>query len=125
MTAASALWTYTDTSHVIQTTDDNANAGMVIQDTMLRPTSYVDARGNVRDYTYDATGNIVTVTQTEVSDLGNPSLTFITQKEYDNVDRVVRITDPLGHVDEYSYDSRNNRVQHVDHRDHFVDFVAL
>lgn len=75
--------------------DDNGNVISYNYDTVFRLQSVTDAKGNERVYTYDANSNVDTITETDISDLGNPDETFVTSYDYDNLDRLIKLTDPI------------------------------
>ncbi|MEW6744454.1 MAG: RHS repeat-associated core domain-containing protein [Planctomycetota bacterium] len=111
---AVTLTAYNGNSQVVQVTDDNGHATCTVYDTANRVLYTIDAKGNTIRNDYGANGNIVMVSETELSDLGNPPATFVTTYGYDNQDRLTRETDSAGHSREYGYDSRSNRTRLVD-----------
>ncbi len=72
----------------------------------------IDAAGNVTTFTYDANGNADTETRTvTVVDAAGVSFTetLVTDYDYDGPGRLVRMTNPAGHVTAYEYDANGNR----------------
>ena len=65
--------------------------------------------------TYDAVGNLLSVTDPE----GNE-----TSYQYDRLDRQVTVTDPLGNTSTEEYDADGNVIQNVD-RDGLRDRLPL
>jgi RHS repeat-associated protein len=71
-------------------------------DTQGRITQQIIATGAQTDYTYDAQGNLLTVTGPANNDLGTRP---VTTYGYDALGRVTSVTDPLGHVTTTTYDA--------------------
>ncbi len=105
---------WTDNSQVMLVTDDNGNQTMLTYDTANRRSLAVDAKGNSMAYVYDANSNVVSITETEKSDLLNPDEVFTTTYAYDNLDRRTLITDNVGNANSCGYDSRSNRTVTTD-----------
>jgi len=105
---------YTDNSQVKRVVDDNNHQATTVYDTPNRALTITDHKGNTTTVTYDANSNVVTLTELEKSDLGNPDESFTTSYEYDNRDRVVSTTNNVGSKMQYFYDSRANPVRVVD-----------
>lgn len=111
---------YTGTSQVFQTIDANGHLTTITHDTANRPSVVTDSKTNTVAYTYDANGRVITITEVDKSDLGSPDQTFVTQKTYDNLDRLIWIVDNAGDTNRYAYDSRNNLLTHTDGRSNFT-----
>jgi YD repeat-containing protein len=86
-----------------------------------------DAKGNQVRYEkpdgssgYDANSNVVSMIEVEKSDLGGPDEFFVTEFEYDGLDRLNKTTDNAGNVNENWYDSRNNLTLTIDALGHQV-----
>lgn len=105
---------YSDNSQVVRVTDDNAHQTLTTYDTANRRSVVTDHLGNSTIFTYDANSNVVTVTEVDKSDLGNPDETFGTGYTYDNLDRLIRIVDNVQNTTERGYDSRDNRTVAID-----------
>jgi RHS repeat-associated protein len=106
-----------------------ANAGVTqyFYDTVGRLARVEDAVGNMLDQEYDDDGNVVETVRTDRR-AGPADEVFVTQMDYDALDRVVRerrgVTAalPLGHEDSFWYDSRGNLVAKVDSNNHLVEY---
>ncbi|CAM2011047.1 RHS repeat-associated core domain-containing protein [Acanthopleuribacter pedis] len=107
-------WRYSDVSQLLHFTDDNQRVTAFQYDSANRPDFKTDAAGNTLDYRYDANSNVVTVVESEVSDLDNPAQSFTTHISYDPLDRPATITDSAGNLTRTFYDSRHNTVRSVD-----------
>lgn len=105
---------YSDNSQVLRMVDDNDHQTTIHYDSANRRSQLIDAKGNSVIYDYDANSNLINRTEVEVSDLGNPDQSFVTQYSYDNLDRLVRTVDNVGNTNDFGYDSRNNRTLHSD-----------
>lgn len=107
---------YNDNAQIVRVVDDNGHETLMTYDTANRQRMVADDKGNTRTFVHDANSNVLSITEVEKSDLGNPDETFVTTNVYDNLDRLIKITDNIGNINEYGYDSRNNRVLHSDAR---------
>jgi RHS repeat-associated protein len=105
---------YSDVGLPTRITDDNGHVRQVTYDGANRRSIETDQRGNSIRWQYDANGNAVTITESEKSDLGGADETYVSQRVYDPLDRIIRTIDPAGYVQEYRYDSRGNLVGHMD-----------
>ncbi len=105
---------YSDNSQVLRRVDDNNHETLMRYDTANRLSITTDDKGNTWTYAYDTNNNMISVTEVEKSDLGNPDETFVTTNGYDNLDRLIKTTDNVGNLNEYGYDSRNNRTSYSD-----------
>ena len=105
---------YSDYSQIVAITDDNGNITALGYDTANRLATTVDAKGNTLTFVYDANSNRITETSREKSELGGPDETYQTSRQFDNLDRLVEITDNVGNTASYAYDSRYNRTRMVD-----------
>ncbi|MCA9244155.1 MAG: RHS repeat protein [Phycisphaerales bacterium] len=114
---------YTDNSDILSTTDDNGNTTTYVYDTVNRRQISTDAKNNTREWQYDDNSNVVRLTQTDKSDLGLPDEVFITDTEYDGLDRIRSEIDSSGNIRSYGYDSRDNEVVSVDALSHERRFV--
>lgn len=100
---------WSDNSQVRLVTDDNAHQTAATYDTANRLSVIIDPKSNSLTFGYDPNSNIISILETEKSDLLNPDEGFTTTYVYDNLDRVTRITDNVGNANSCGYDSRNNR----------------
>jgi len=107
---------YSDNSQVLRLVDDNNHTNTTAYDTANRRRTVTDPKTNTITYTYDANGNLVTNTEVDRSDLGNPNQTFVTTYTYDALDRPVLTVDNVNNTNRSAYDSRNNRVLQLDAR---------
>ncbi len=105
---------YSDNSQVLAVVDDNSHGLTNRYDTANRLSSTTDAKGNTTTYAYDASSNLRTVTELEKSDLGSLDQTFVTSREYDNLDRALQSVDNIANTNRIAYDSRNNSVLTTD-----------
>jgi YD repeat-containing protein len=114
---------YTDNSQVRRVVDDSGHETLTTYDTADRRSVVTDSKTNTATYAYDASDNVVAMTEVDKSELGNPNQTFTTTYAYDNLDRLIRRVDNVGNTEQYAYDSRNNRVVAVDARTNTVRYV--
>jgi len=105
---------YSDNSQIVRVVDDNNHAALTSYDTANRQKVITDDKNNTTTFAYDANSNVITITQVEKSDLGNPDERFVTTNEYDNLDRLIKTTDNAGNINEFGYDSRDNRTLMLD-----------
>ncbi|MGE4180793.1 MAG: RHS repeat-associated core domain-containing protein [Limisphaerales bacterium] len=95
--------------------DDNQHALRLEYDGADRLIRQIDALNNERLFTYDANHNRVATTEIERSPEGIvPEERFVTRREFDALDRVVREIDNLTNVVSLAYDSRNNVFRKTD-----------
>lgn len=130
LTRQDALWNttsfeYDANGNLTKTTDPLGNFTIVTYDTNGQPITITDARGNTSTYAYDAEGNVVE----SVDALGNKTtytydgvgrrltvkdaLNRTTTYTYDN-NNLLKVTDPLGGVNSYTYDGNNNKISVTD-----------
>ena len=96
-------------------TDDRGLETTFEWDTADRRLRVIDDLGNEVEYGYDDNSNVITVTRRDLSsDLGSINDVFTTTMTYDGIDRLVVVVDPVGDVEEYFYDSRDNVVRTSD-----------
>ncbi|MCC6321913.1 MAG: RHS repeat protein, partial [Phycisphaerales bacterium] len=110
--------TYNDNSTVRSATNDNGATRTFTYDTMERRAVVTDAVGNTSTSAYDANGNEIGRTRTDVSTGGNPAQVFTDTYTYDALDRLVVSMDTLGASRTYLYDSRSNLVVQTDRLGH-------
>lgn len=113
---SATLTYYNDSSQVVAEVDDNNHTNQFVYDTANRRSVVTDAKGNRTTFTYDANGNVVTQTEVDKSDLGQPDQTFVTQSFFDNLSRLTQSVDNTAHTNRFAYDSRNNLVVVLDKR---------
>ena len=100
---------YDALSRVTFTTEDDGDTKQTIYDGVGRSLLNLDPLGNSQAYTYDANSNVLTLTETDVSDTtAVADETFVTRYVYDQLNRLVRETDEVGRTKRYHYDSRDN-----------------
>lgn len=114
---------YSDTSQIIQITNDNGHTTETNYDTANRRSTVIDAKGNRIEYAYDENSNVISTTTVEKSDLGRPDEMFTTTFAYDSLNRLTQSIDNVGNTNSYFYDSRNNRTLTRDALDHETRFV--
>lgn len=105
---------YSPCGQILATLDDAEHATRTTYDTANRVSMVTDPRGNRIIYGYDQASNVLSVTETDVSDLGSPVESFVSTNTYDELGRLSTTTDNAGHLSVYDYDSRNNRTRVVD-----------
>ena len=105
---------YSDTTQVLSVTDDNGRVTTTAYDTANRRSVITDAAGNTLTIAYDANSNVISITEVEKSDLGNPDETFVIATAYDNLDRIAQVVDNVGNIHRVGLDSRNNQTVGVD-----------
>ncbi len=106
---------YDRLSRMTRVLDDNIHQRLREHDGVDRVIREVDELQNEVLLAYDDNHNLVQTTEIEKSPEAHvPDETFVTQREYDEIDRVAAIIDNLGNRTTYQYDSRNNRIQSVD-----------
>ena len=108
--------TWTDLSNVQTTTDDRGAVLTYSYDTAGRLVTSVDAAGNSKSYEYDSNNNLVKLTGKDWSALRGVHDSFVSSAEYDALDRVTRIVDPLQQEELFGHDSRGNRTLYVSRR---------
>ncbi len=106
---------YSRTSQVISVTNDNGNTKTTTLDTVNRPSTVTDAVGNTITYGYDENSNITSLTSSEASLFAVTGFdSFSTAFAYDNLNRRIQTTDNKSNTTTNGYDSRGNRLLHVD-----------
>lgn len=102
-------------SRVTQIVEDDGEGARIIYDGAGRQIITLDAAGNRVTTDYDRNSNPIRVTQHEVALDGSiPPEMFATTYVYDQLDRLVRVTDNAGQTTRYGYDSRNNLISRSD-----------
>jgi RHS repeat-associated protein len=106
---------YDALSRLTYAVEDDLEVVRRIYDGASRPIEVSDHLGNRRLMAYDRNSNPVRVQSLELSPEGlAPSETFTTRYVYDQLDRVVRITDNGGQSAYLAYDSRDNLTLRAD-----------
>lgn len=80
-------------------------------DKVGRCVSSVDIYGNETQYSYDAMGRLVQTAYPAIVDSQGNAVKPVMQRSYDVLNRVVKITDPVGHVTEMRYNARGSIAQ--------------
>lgn len=111
---ATTTTAYASNSQVTSVTNDNGHTTTWAYDTANRTLARFDAKGNETTYVYDENSNVISISELELSDLGNPDQTFVTTYAYDGLDRRVMEVDNVGNSTLYAYDSRSNRTTAID-----------
>jgi RHS repeat-associated protein len=113
-------FTYDERGNVLTVSDANANAGGGTPAASVVNTYYgngllqtaTNAMGHVISYTYDAKGNpdteTRTVTLTNV-DGSSSQVGVVTDRNYNALGQLEKVTDPAGHATTYEYDVNGNR----------------
>ena len=106
---------YSDNSQILSVIDDGNDTTTVTYDTADRRSVITDARTNTLTYAYDANSNVTQIIEADKPDLlGGSTESFTTTYDYDNLDRLITITDNVGNTNTHGYDSRNNRTLLID-----------
>lgn len=96
---------------------DDGQERLTFYDGVSRVVEGVDAVGNRTLTEYDRNSNVTRVTSVEVSNAGGVSQeAFATSYVYDQLNRMVRLTDNAGHTTRFEYDSHDNLVRQSDAR---------
>ena len=120
---STAVIDYSDNSQVTRTVNDNNHTTLTSYDTANRQLTITDAKNNTVTFAYDANSNVISTTEVEKSDLGNPDETFTTTFDYDNLDRLIQTIDNVSNTNEFAYDSRNNQTVTIDALGNMTRFV--
>lgn len=105
---------YAPNGLVTAITNDRGSVTTFAYDTAHRLTEIVDAKTNRVDYAYDANNNLLSATVIGRNDLGGLDEVLTRTFRYDALDRPVAEWDNVGNTNNYAYDSRGNRVRHID-----------
>lgn len=95
-------------SRVVSTLDDLGHQRSFTHDRLFRKATSVDGVGNTKTYVYDANGNVTELRELEKHDNGSPDSLFVTKYEYDGLNRLTAIENPLAERTLMAYDSRGN-----------------
>ena len=115
--------TWAPNSQPSTVTDERGKVTTYAYDTVNRPSLTTDPKANTRAFRYDANGNLLTITATDKSDLGNPNQVFVVTCTYDGLDRPLTTADNVGNTTQLRYDSRSNLVLVTDARNIQTRFV--
>ncbi len=108
---------YGDAAHpgdVTGVTDANGKTTTLVHDANGDLLSTTDPLGNRRTATYDVAGELLTTVSARGNAAGANPAQFTTSYAYDALGRVIRVTDPLGHVTTKSYDGDGNPIAATD-----------
>jgi YD repeat-containing protein len=118
--AAVSTCAYAPNGRIKSETDDNGHTTVYTYDSVNRLAMVTDPKSNVVLYNYDASGNVVTQSSVDHSDLAGPEQDFVMTFVYDGFSRCVSATDNVGNTDQCSYDSRNNVIRFVDKNENVI-----
>ncbi len=113
-------FTYDGRGNVLTVTDARANAAGGTPAASVVNTYYAnglretatDALGQTTTYTYDAQGNPDTETRAVTlinADGSSSSVNVVTDRDYNTLGQLEKLTNPAGHVTTYEYDANGNR----------------
>ena len=106
---------YTDNSQIKRITDDNGHATNITYDTANRVATVTDAKSNSVTYGYDLNSSVTSETEVDRSDLGGSfDQTVVTEYDFDNLDRLIRVEDALGNIVKHNHDPRDNQTRTLD-----------
>ncbi|HZN07688.1 MAG TPA: RHS repeat-associated core domain-containing protein [Pyrinomonadaceae bacterium] len=105
---------YAANSAVIRKIDDNGHETRIVYDTANRKRDEIDHLGNTVTHEYDRSSNVVRVTEVEKSDGGRSDQRSVTTLEYDDVARLVAVSDSSGNTQRFTYDCHRNLRSFVD-----------
>ena len=125
--ARTQTFVWSAASQLLAESNDNGNTSTREYDGLHRLVRKTDAAGNRVEIAYDATSNVVTLTETERSDLGAQDEVFVTTHTYDGLGRLVSTSNTQGSTWSRAYDSRSNLVRSQDAKGRVVryDFDGL
>lgn len=112
--ARTTLHRYSAASDTVEIVNDNGHATRLSYDTAGRLSVRTDAKGNSVTLTYDAANNVVRQEDRDKHDLGLPDEVFVTTFGSDGLGRLIAVTNSVGSVTRYGFDSRNNQAVRVD-----------
>jgi RHS repeat-associated protein len=129
-----ATFAYNEKHNLIAATDPLNNATTYTYNSAGRPLSAKDALNNTTQLTYD-NGDLVAVTDARGQTLSafidsagrllssRSPLGQSSRYEYDSLDRVVKATDPLGGISEFTYDANGNVLSFKDARNNLTSYT--
>jgi YD repeat-containing protein len=82
-------------------------------DAQGRVLTVTDPNGIVTQTAYDVRGQVTSVTVDPVTPQNPQGLNLQTRFDYDGRGKVLRVTDPNGHVTQYKYDALGRRIQQI------------
>jgi YD repeat-containing protein len=116
-------FTYAPNGACTSSTDDNGHTTRYTYDPAGRLASSTDPKTNVVSYTYDECDNVLSIVQTDRSDLGGGQQFFVVSG-YDRLHRLTRSVDNVGNTNRYAYDSRGYLTRHTDPKGNIQQFTA-
>ncbi len=109
------LYDYDASSRLVQSIDDNLNTTRYSYDGVDRVISVTDALNNTLVLDYDKNSNLVRQTETDRSPEGLVGdEVFVTEYQFDSLDRLTESLDNLNNRTQFDYDSRGNVVEQRD-----------
>jgi len=111
---STTTFVYSDSSHLLQMTDDNGHATGCTYDTANRREVCTDAKGNTLRYIYDASSNVTSEVSNDKSDLGLPDQQFTDTYAYDGLNRLTIRGDNFGNTRSSLYNSRGLVEEDID-----------
>ena len=106
---------YDRNNQVLSTVDDNNNTATSVYDGLNRLVTKQDANGNTQQFAYDNNGNVLTITNTEISVEGLVAdKVTTTTMTYDAINRLSTEQNSLGNTTSYRYDNRGNKTSETD-----------
>ena len=109
-------YVYNGASELIKSTNDDGATQERFFNTMGKPALLRDAGQNTWAATYDPNGNMLSMTETHVSDLGSAPQVFQRLFVYDGENRVTQCSDTAGNVVSFFWDSRDKVRREIDTR---------
>ena len=97
--AATTTFVYDNDYNVVRKIDGNNQNWNFTYDKRNRKLSATDPLGHATKNSYDAAGNLLTVTRPDLK---------VTTNAYDSMRRLTRSTDPMGNVTSFGYDASGN-----------------
>ncbi|AOY76017.1 RHS repeat-associated core domain-containing protein [Clostridium formicaceticum] len=94
--------------------DPKGNVTRFTYDTLGRLIKVTNPKNEEVSYQYDNLNNLIKILVLEYDNTGQLNRQIITQKEYDDLGRLIKTIDPLGKTEYYTYDKVGNLLQKID-----------